>query len=73
MNKPLLIAHGNSGIPVKIDEAEKLYSVSDKNITKFVKLDNVGHMYGAKHPYKQESPTMNHVLDITAHWLHTYL
>jgi pimeloyl-ACP methyl ester carboxylesterase len=73
LNKPLLIVHGSSDIPVKIDEVEKLYSVSNKNFTKFVKLDNVGHMYGAKHPYKEESPMLSHVLDITTHWLHTFL
>jgi len=73
LNKPLLIVHGTSDIPVKIDEAEKLYSVSNKELTKFVKLDNAGHMYGAKHPYKEESDTLNHVLDITAQWLHIYL
>ena len=56
---------------VKIEEAEKLYSVSNKTYTKFVRLDNVGHMYGAKHPYKEESSMMNHVINITAHWLHT--
>ena len=73
LNKPLLIVHGTADIPVKIEEAEKLYAVSNKNFTKFVKLENVGHMYDARHPYKEESPTMNHVLDLTAHWLHTYL
>lgn len=71
LHKPLLIIHGTADIPVKIEEAEKLYSVSDKDHTKFVRLDNVGHMYGAKHPYKDESPTLNHVIDITAEWLHT--
>jgi len=73
LNKPLLIVHGTADVPVKIDEAEKLYSVSNKNFTKFVKLDGAGHMYGAKHPYKDESATLNHVLDITSHWLHTFL
>ncbi len=73
LNKPLLLVHGTADIPVKIDEAEKLYSVANKKFTKFVKLKNAGHLYGAKHPYKEESPILNHVLDITSHWLHTYL
>jgi pimeloyl-ACP methyl ester carboxylesterase len=73
LNKPLLIVHGTADIPVKIVEAEELYSVSNKISTKFVKLDNVGHMYGAKHPYKEESPALKLVLDITINWLHTIL
>ncbi len=73
LNKPLLIIHGTADIPVKIEEAEKLYSFSNKELTKFVKLENAGHLYGAKHPYKEESTTMTHVLEITTQWLCTNL
>lgn len=73
LRKPLLLVHGTADIPAKIDEAEKIYSSADKNLTEFIILDGVGHMYGAKHPYKEESPTLNHVLSITSNWLHKHL
>jgi dipeptidyl aminopeptidase/acylaminoacyl peptidase len=73
LNKPLLIIHGTADIPAKITEAEELYRASDPALTEFVKLEGVGHMYGAKHPYKEESQTLNHVLDITTNWLYHHL
>lgn len=73
LNKPLLIVHGTADIPAKISEAEDLYRASDPRTTEFVRLEGAGHMYGAKHPYKEESQTLNHVLDITTNWLHHHL
>ncbi|MFA6439049.1 MAG: alpha/beta fold hydrolase [Bacteriovoracaceae bacterium] len=73
LNKPLLIIHGTADIPAKITEAEELYRASDVSKTEFVKLEGAGHMYGAKHPYKEESQTLNHVLDITTNWLQQHL
>ncbi len=73
LRKPLLIVHGTADIPAKFEEAERLYDAADKQLTKFVRLEGAGHMYGAKHPYKEESQTMNHVLDITSKWLHNQL
>ena len=73
LGKPLLIVHGTADIPAKIEEAETLYAAADKTLTQFVKLEGVGHMYGAKHPYNEESPTLNHVLTITSDWLQSHL
>jgi uncharacterized protein len=71
--KPLLIVHGTEDIPVKIREAEMLYEAADKRLTQFVRLDGVGHMYGAKHPYRKESPTLTHILELTGSWFHSVL
>ena len=73
LQKPMLLVHGTADIPAKIEESEKIYAVADKTITDFIKLEGVGHMYGAKHPYKEESPTLNYILNITADWLHKHL
>lgn len=73
LGKPLLIVHGTEDVPVKIREAEALFDAADKSLTQFVRLDGVGHMYGAKHPYRTESPTMTHILELTSSWLHTVL
>jgi uncharacterized protein len=71
--KPLLIVHGTEDVPVKIGEAEKLYDASDKSMTQFVRMEGVGHMYGAKHPYRTESPTLTHILDLTGTWMQSEL
>lgn len=73
LDKPLLIVHGSEDVPVKIQEAERLYDASDKSRTQFVRLEGVGHMYGAKHPYRHESPTLTHILDVTGAWFHSVL
>ncbi len=73
LNKPLLIVHGTADIPAKISEAEQLFAVSDTTMTEFLKLEGAGHMYGARHPYKEESPTLNIVINHTIQWIHRHL
>jgi len=73
LHKPLLLIHGTADMPVPIEEAKKLYEVSDRTMTEFISLEGVGHMYGARHPYKKESPTMTHVLELTSAWFHKHL
>jgi alpha-beta hydrolase superfamily lysophospholipase len=73
LGKPLLIVHGTADIPAKIEEAEQIYAVSDKGTTEFVRLEGAGHMYGAKHPYREASPVLEHVIDVTTHWIQQHL
>jgi alpha-beta hydrolase superfamily lysophospholipase len=73
LGKPLLIVHGTADIPAKFEEAEQIYAVSDKRWTEFVRLEGAGHMYGAKHPYREESPVLTHVMDVTTHWIQQHL
>ncbi len=73
LGRPLLIVHGTEDVPVKIREAELLYDNADKHLTQFVRLDGVGHMYGAKHPYRTESATLTHIVELTGAWLHSVL
>ena len=69
LNKPLLIIHGTADVPVKIEEANKMYDVADKNLTEFITLEGASHLYGAKHPYTSEGETMTHVLELTSTWI----
>jgi uncharacterized protein len=71
LGKPLLIVHGSEDIPVKLKEAELLYRSAEKNLTEFVILKETGHTFGAKHPYRTESPAMSHVVELTAAWFHS--
>ena len=73
LEKPLLLIHGTSDFPVPIDEANRLYAISDKTMTEYVVLEGVGHMYGARHPYREPAPVMNHVLELTSAWFHKHL
>jgi dipeptidyl aminopeptidase/acylaminoacyl peptidase len=73
MHKPLLLIHGTADLPVPVAEAEKLYEISDRTMTEFISLEGVGHMYGARHPYKKESTAMTHVLELTSSWFHKHL
>jgi dipeptidyl aminopeptidase/acylaminoacyl peptidase len=73
LQKPLLLIHGTADIPVPVDEARRLYDKSDKLLTDYVELTGVGHMYGARHPYKEPSPVMTHVLELTSAWFHKHL
>jgi uncharacterized protein len=73
LRKPLLLIHGTADIPVPIDEANRLYALSDKAMTEYVVLEGVGHMYGSRHPYKEAAPVMTHVLQLTTSWFHKHL
>ena len=73
LRKPLLLVHGTGDIPVPIAEVKKLADVADRRNTEFVTLEGVGHMYGARHPYRKVSETMSKVLDLTTAWFHKNL
>jgi pimeloyl-ACP methyl ester carboxylesterase len=51
LNKPLLIAHGDQDLVVKIKEAELLYSWADKSQTEFFKIHGTGHTFDMQHPH----------------------
>lgn len=73
LHKPFLIIQGTADVPVPKREAEELYTVADKSLTEIVFLEGAGHMYGARHPYKKESPNMTRVLELTSTWFHKHL
>ena len=72
LDVPLFLVHGNADVSVKPREAEQLYAVADKSRTELILLDHVGHMYGAKHPFKTNT-TIDHITEITARWFHLHL
>jgi len=73
LKKPLLLVHGSADIPVPLDEASRLFEVSDKSMTKLVVLEGAGHMYGARHPYSHPAPVLEHVIEITTEWFTHHL
>ncbi len=73
LHKPFLIIQGTADMAVPIREAEALYDASDKSQAEIIFLEGSGHMYGARHPYKKESPNMTRVLELTSTWFHKNL
>ena len=73
LDVPLLLVHGKVDVSVNPKEAQELYDVADKSRTEFILLDHVGHMYGAKQPFKEPNQTVEHITDITARWFKLHL
>jgi len=62
LNKPLLIVHGTEDLTVSIEEAELLYQWSDKNLTKFIKVEHCGHTFNIQHPFTNSNKYFDIVL-----------
>ena len=52
LSRPLFIAHGEQDLAVPINEAEKIYNWSNKELTEFIKIPISGHTFDAKHPFE---------------------
>lgn len=59
---PTLIIHGMEDLSVSVAEAEHLYSISNKQITKLRLYENAGHTFGAVHPCKGTSTALENVI-----------
>jgi len=60
---PVLILHGSEDLAVDKSEAETLYSVSKKDKTKLVILENTGHTFGAVHPFAGTTPHLENIIE----------
>jgi pimeloyl-ACP methyl ester carboxylesterase len=70
---PLLLVHGAADVSVRPAEPESLYAVADRSRTEFVLVEGTGHTFGAKHPYRHGSPTVDHLVELTARWFHRFI
>lgn len=73
LNKPLLIAHGDQDLVVKIKEAELLYSYADKSKTKFFKVHGTGHTFDMQHPHKSSNKKFDALMDKTLQFFNNNL
>lgn len=62
-NVPTLIMHGTEDLAVEKSEAETLYNLCNKDITKLVILEKTGHTFGAVHPFEGTTPHLEEVID----------
>jgi uncharacterized protein len=67
---PLLLVHGAADVSVKPAEPESLFADADRSKTELVMIEGTGHAFGAKHPYRQGSPALEGVIDLTSRWFH---
>jgi pimeloyl-ACP methyl ester carboxylesterase len=65
LRKPLLIAHGNQDLAVKITEAEELYGWSDKTKTELYKIFGTGHTFDVSHPFNGTNEKFEKLLNKT--------
>jgi uncharacterized protein len=70
---PLLLVHGAEDVSVKPKEAEELCAAADPTKTELVILDHVGHSYGATSPFRGTNRTIEHITELTAHWVTRHL
>ena len=62
-NVPTLIMHGTEDLAVEKGEAETLYDLCNKDITKLVILEKTGHTFGAVHPFAGTTPHLEEVIE----------
>ena len=65
LNRPLLIVHGEQDVAVPVKEGEKLYEMSNKGLTSFIKIPAAGHTFDVVHPFKGSNPKFEKVLNNT--------
>lgn len=59
---PALIMHGSEDLAVDKNEAEDLYNLSNKELSKFFILENTGHTFGAVHPFEGTTVHLENVI-----------
>ena len=73
LNKPFLIIHGDQDLAVPIDEAESIYSWSNKANTELFKISGTGHTFDIKHPFEATSEAFERVLEKTNNFFTKHL
>jgi dipeptidyl aminopeptidase/acylaminoacyl peptidase len=65
LKRPLLIIHGEQDLSVTVNEGERLYNISNKNLTEFIKIPSTGHTFDIVHPFRGSNPKFEKVLNST--------
>ncbi|KPK90647.1 hypothetical protein AMJ80_08145 [bacterium SM23_31] len=70
---PHLIIHGYNDESVPYQEAQDLFDVSSKSITRLEIIHGGTHTFGITHPFTGSNPVFDSVTDKTAKWFRKYL
>ncbi len=60
---PVFIIHGTEDMAVGKEEAEELYELCDKSLSKLLILERTGHTFGAVHPFAGTTGALEKVID----------
>jgi pimeloyl-ACP methyl ester carboxylesterase len=63
LKRPLFIGHGEQDLTVRIEEGEKLYKWSDKNLSEFLRIPTAGHTFNVSHPFSGPNEKLNLLLE----------
>jgi esterase/lipase len=63
---PFFIIHGEQDLTVNIKESEQIYKWSNKNLTRFEKIESAGHTFGIAHPFSGTNKYFDKILNLTA-------
>lgn len=63
---PFLLVHGEQDLTVPIKESELIYEWSNKKLTIFEKIDQVGHTFDIVHPFSGTNKKFDKILKLTA-------
>jgi len=62
---PFLIVHGEQDLTVPVKEADRIFSWSNKETTKLVKIPSTGHTFNAKHPFEGSNSKLDMALEMS--------
>jgi len=65
---PVLIIHGTEDMAVGKEEAEELYELCDKSLSKLLILERTGHTFGAVHPFAGTTGALENVIEEIIHF-----
>ena len=68
LQQPHLIIHGADDESVRVSEGERLYAASEKDTTRFERIEGAGHTFGAVHPFVGTTEHLTRVIELTADW-----
>lgn len=73
LKKPILIVHGEQDLAVPVSEAERLYSLADKDLSELYLVPAAGHTFDIKHPFEGTNEKFDGVLEKTYQFFNQYL
>lgn len=65
---PVFIIHGSEDLAVDMEEAEELYALSNKSLSRLLILTNTGHTFGAVHPFAGTTEALERVIEEMIHF-----
>lgn len=69
LKAPFLIIHGDQDLTVPVKESEMIFDWSNKDFTKFEKIEATGHTFDIVHPFSGSNKKFDKILNLTVDFL----